>query len=394
MQTQVPDIRNAQRTGFCPSPALDDDSSPLRRILSARKYMAIINELIALGLAVYAPIHGNSGSDINAGPVVLQSWHTGGGYLVNGAALQGASSILVDTGTLPIAIGDVFTITGQVCNPENDLQTFVATSAIAAGAGAGTLSFTPPLTSNLADNTPIFVNAGFKIRLADGGGTPDSDLNLWLVLNTIPQSGGGVAVKVGEFTSTLDCSGATVGDPVYLTSSGVLSLTDFASATEAAIEASQIIGTVKTATNPGVINGLIQPAFRIGQKNLQTGAILGQNVGASTTDALYPPRMTTAQKNALSFSGLVTGAVVFDTNLGRLEVYNGSVWGPAAATSGSGALDAGGALYVSGVFDTAVAVIPTWGPVIGSGKLRWNPTAIQSDAGAADAGITVYWIAL
>jgi Chaperone of endosialidase len=44
----------------------------------------------------------------------------------------------------------------------------------------------------------------------------------------------------------------------------------------------------------------------------------------STTKAFYPPRMTTAQKNAIA--GVVAGAMVFDTDLGGLFTYNGSVW--------------------------------------------------------------------
>lgn len=51
----------------------------------------------------------------------------------------------------------------------------------------------------------------------------------------------------------------------------------------------------------------------------------------STTKAFYPPRMTTAQKNAIVSPQV--GAVVYDTDLGGLSHYNGSVWG---AVAGSG----------------------------------------------------------
>ena len=51
---------------------------------------------------------------------------------------------------------------------------------------------------------------------------------------------------------------------------------------------------------------------------------------ASTTKALYPPRMTTAQKNAIT--GTQAGAVVFDTNLGALSYYNGGAWISTAPT--------------------------------------------------------------
>jgi C1q domain len=44
----------------------------------------------------------------------------------------------------------------------------------------------------------------------------------------------------------------------------------------------------------------------------------------STTKAFYPPRMTTAQKNAIA--GATAGAVVYDTDLSALNYYNGSAW--------------------------------------------------------------------
>jgi hypothetical protein len=50
----------------------------------------------------------------------------------------------------------------------------------------------------------------------------------------------------------------------------------------------------------------------------------------STTKALYPPRMTSAQKNAIT--GPQPGAVVYDTNLGALSFYNGSAWISTAPT--------------------------------------------------------------
>jgi hypothetical protein len=44
----------------------------------------------------------------------------------------------------------------------------------------------------------------------------------------------------------------------------------------------------------------------------------------STNRAFYPPRMTTAQKNAISSTQ--AGAVVYDTDLKTLSYYNGSAW--------------------------------------------------------------------
>lgn len=51
----------------------------------------------------------------------------------------------------------------------------------------------------------------------------------------------------------------------------------------------------------------------------------------STTKAFYPPRMTTAQKNAITSPQ--AGAVVFDNTLNQLSFYNGTSW---VAAAGSG----------------------------------------------------------
>ncbi|WP_461346530.1 beta strand repeat-containing protein [Bradyrhizobium sp. USDA 4451] len=58
----------------------------------------------------------------------------------------------------------------------------------------------------------------------------------------------------------------------------------------------------------------------------------------STTKGILPPRMTTAQRNAISSP--VTGLAIYNTDNAELETYNGAVYGWEAV--GAGALDAGG----------------------------------------------------
>lgn len=55
----------------------------------------------------------------------------------------------------------------------------------------------------------------------------------------------------------------------------------------------------------------------------------------STTKYFLPPRMTTAQKNAIASPA--EGAVVFDTDLNRLEEYTGAAWQAAGGGAGSSA---------------------------------------------------------
>lgn len=69
----------------------------------------------------------------------------------------------------------------------------------------------------------------------------------------------------------------------------------------------------------------------------------------STTKAFYPPRMTTAQKNAIVSPQ--EGAVVYDTDLNSLYFYTGTAW--AAASGGSFALpyaSAGNNIAFDGLF--------------------------------------------
>jgi hypothetical protein len=53
----------------------------------------------------------------------------------------------------------------------------------------------------------------------------------------------------------------------------------------------------------------------------------------STTKGFLPPRMTTAQRNAISSPA--TGLQIYNTTTNRLNVYNGTIWMPVGGISGS-----------------------------------------------------------
>ena len=83
-----------------------------------------------------------------------------------------------------------------------------------------------------------------------------------------------------------------------------------------------------------------------GNTLLVAGSVMGQIIGAGTTQALstvdfslagqglggsfankmfmIPPKVTNAQRGNLA--GLVSGAMIYNTNLNKLQVYNGSAW--------------------------------------------------------------------
>lgn len=77
----------------------------------------------------------------------------------------------------------------------------------------------------------------------------------------------------------------------------------------------------------------------------------------STTKAFMPPRMTTAQKNAISSP--TAGMVVYDTNLAALCLYNGSSWTVLSNNTHSGALVRNSA-GVTGINASAGDTLITW----------------------------------
>ena len=71
----------------------------------------------------------------------------------------------------------------------------------------------------------------------------------------------------------------------------------------------------------------------VGVTNFDDGSVNFSNAGGPfLTQKRYmiPPKVTTAQRNALSGSGgggaLVSGAFIYNTSLNKLQVYNGSAW--------------------------------------------------------------------
>ena len=93
-----------------------------------------------------------------------------------------------------------------------------------------------------------------------------------------------------------------------------------------------------------------------GNSLLVAGSIVGQIIGAGTTQALstvdfslagqglggafankmfmIPPKVTSAQKSSLA--GLTGGAFIYNTSVNKLEVYNGSAWAPLETNTGGG----------------------------------------------------------
>ncbi len=102
------------------------------------------------------------------------------------------------------------------------------------------------------------------------------------------------------------------------------STTDSSSTTTGAVTLAGGIGIVKNANIGGTVTvtgaSTLTGAVGVGG-TANANAILDAQ---STTKAFMPPRMTTTQKNAIALP--TAGMVVYDSTLGKLSVYTGSVW--------------------------------------------------------------------
>lgn len=119
------------------------------------------------------------------------------------------------------------------------------------------------------------------------------------------------AYAAGDFTGALDTTGANVGDPVYLSDSGGLTLSTYTQADKVVQE----IGRVETQATNGVIAGNILPPMTLGASWLQAQAVTlaklvrSSNAGApllgggANADSAYGPL------NLAGGANVVTGAL-------------------------------------------------------------------------------------
>ena len=89
------------------------------------------------------------------------------------------------------------------------------------------------------------------------------------------------------------------------------------------------IGISTTTSLPGVgINAsttnLVVAAIGVGVTQFDNGAVNLSNAGLSTNRFMVPPKVTTSQRNSLV--DLTSGAMIYNTSLNKLQVYNGSAW--------------------------------------------------------------------
>ena len=89
------------------------------------------------------------------------------------------------------------------------------------------------------------------------------------------------------------------------------------------------VGILTTTSLPGVgINAsstnMSVAAIGVGVTQFDNGAVNLSNAGLSTNRFMVPPTVTTTQRNNLV--GLISGAMIYNTSINKLQVYTGSAW--------------------------------------------------------------------
>lgn len=218
-------------------------------------------------------------------------------------------------------------------------------------------------------------NSAFTIGLADADTNTQAH---FILLSSLATATSGVAYLSGDYTSALDTSGAALGDPVYLSASGVATLT----APTGADQIVQIIGYVKTLSATGTIRGYVHSPIKIGTSNLQDSAV----TTAKITDA-----NVTAGKLA---SDSVTTAKILDSNvtLAKLaDVATATVLGRSAG--GTGAVSALTALpamdgsALTGIVATVADGSITGGPAGAGVKIAASTITHDNVAAANKDGV-------
>ena len=120
-----------------------------------------------------------------------------------------------------------------------------------------------------------------------------------------------VAYNVGTFTSTVDCTGSTIGNPIYLGASGILTLT----APTGADTIVQEIGRVQTIANPGVISGRICIPKQYGTSWIQAQAITATQIANATITA-------TQIANATITATQIANATLTNTQMAANTITN------------------------------------------------------------------------
>ena len=121
------------------------------------------------------------------------------------------------------------------------------------------------------------------------------------------------STEVGIGTTVRENNALTINDGnnnrVYVNTTGEIGIKTSTTLSGVTINASQVNASIG--------------AVAIGATVLKSSVDFA-DAGTVTTRFMLPPKITTAERGNLT--GLVSGAMIYNTNLNKLQVYNGSAW--------------------------------------------------------------------
>ena len=259
-------------------------------------------------------------------------------------------------GTLLLTSGDTnFTNnSGTVLNADAKGTNLTLTSGntAATGAGNGTANaIGGTLTLTAGNNTgtrgsstgaSLLLTAGnsansnsnggsITLTTGNGGSNNGGSITLTTATGAFTTTGGGVTLTAGDSGSIF---GGSAGGSLTLSAGlggaggsqgGSILLTSGTTQNGGLPNGGNVTLTASTATRGGnlVLTGTIANHGQVTVGGSTPSASASVDI-QSTTRGFLPPRMTTVQKNAISTPA--TGLIVYDTDLGYFQEYNGSIW--------------------------------------------------------------------
>jgi hypothetical protein len=221
----------------------------------------------------------------------------------------------------------------------------------------------------VANSSTIAVSYGVYVKAGSTAGTVTTAYGGYF---TTPNAG---TAKTALYADNLSVGYTATTPPASgLIVSGAVGIGTTSPASKLDVEGGVAIGATYSGTTAAPTNGaIIEGVVGIGTAAPAASALLDLT---STTKVFLPPRMTTAERNAVSSPA--TGSLVYDTDLTSLYSYNGSGWSAVGGAGGSYVALAGDTMTGQLTISMADGGINDFGYVN-----LLSTTAFSQDVGAA-----------
>lgn len=281
-------------------------------------------------------VAGISTGNVNGGDIVFQSSSAGssGGSLntANDLLRIGYNGVITSAAAITNTAGNTFTTNHSISASVNNIGTnFISNITTSAGASGTIIAQQATINQNSSTNLPTTLN-GFLLNINHNGtGTIASAKGV--IVQGFVADGGTVTTNYGySMTGLFTPSTGTVGTQYgyYYDQTYITPTTGYAFYSTVNPSGGTLASLTDISIKPGTAKGV-----SIGSTTAAASALLDIT---STTKGILIPRMTLAQRNAISSPA--EGLQVYDNESHNLHWYNGSAWktfgDSASAGGGSG----------------------------------------------------------